>query len=136
MSSNFTGPSDDDMLNEEITCEEINYAIERQETTDKSCDPDGFHPSVLHKLGPCALKVLQLIFNWSLNNGIWIWNLSQVTFMRKVGKSTYTKAASYRPLSMSSYFGKILERILDSRLRNFISLQEKLDDEQEGFITG
>ena len=54
----------------------------------------------------------------------------------KGGKKTYTKASSYRPLSMASYIGKLLERILDQRLRMFIQVEDELDEEQEGFIAG
>ena len=41
-----------------------------------------------------------------------------------------------RPISISSYFGKICERVLDKRLRLFLDIEGTLDEDQEGFIGG
>lgn len=57
-------------------------------------------------------------------------------FIRKEGKKSYIKPGSYRPISISSYFGKILERIIDNRLKTFLSLEQINDEEQEGFTSG
>ena len=59
-----------------------------------------------------------------------------MSFIKKVDKSTYTKPDSYRGLTMSSYFGKILERILDRRIQDHIGFNGDLDEDQEGFTRG
>ena len=53
--------------------------------------------------------------------------------MKKDGKPNYMKAGAYRPISISSYVGKLLERILETRLREHCDIEDILDDEQEGF---
>ena len=65
--------------------------------------------------------------------GNWPWQKSKVIFTRKAGKSDYTKAGSYRPITLSSYIGKMFERILETRLRLFCEEHEILDAAQEGF---
>ena len=53
--------------------------------------------------------------------------------MKKDGKPNYMKAGAYRPISISSYVGKLYEMILERRLRMHCNLESILDDEQEGF---
>ena len=125
-----------DSLNCNITEAEVIEVIKTINHHDKSCDDDRIHPCILKKLGSTAITTLTSLFNWCLRTGNWIWTTSRVTFIRKEGKNTYTKPDSYRPISMSSYFGKVLERILDTRLRIFMELERKLDDDQEGFTAG
>ena len=120
----------------EITEQEIRDCINRQQVEDKSTDFNNIHPLVLKNLGPAAISSLHLLFNWALDNEKWIWDLSYVTFIRKQYKSTYCKPGSYRPLSISSYMGKLLERILDTRLRNYFQSKGEIDDDQEGFRQG
>jgi len=126
----------EDDLNSEITEAEIRHVIETQAVNGKSCDDDKIHPCVLKKLGSTAITTLATLFNWCLRTGNWIWDTSRVTFIRKEGKSTYLKPDSYRPISMASYFGKVLERIIDIRLRNSLQPGKRLDDDQEGFSAG
>ena len=123
-------------LNQEITITEINEAISRQVATDKATDLNYIHPCILKKLGPFAINALKVLFNGCLESGQWIWDTSLITFIKKQGKSSYANTGAFRPLALSSYIGKILERILDSRLRRFITEKELLDKDQEGFIAG
>ena len=123
-------------LDEEIILEEIREAIKKQDTVEKASDFDKTHPCLLKKLGDTALQTLCTIFNWSLNHGKWLWDTSYVSFIRKEDKSSYMYPGSYRPITVASYFGKILERILDTRIRKKIGIEEILDDDQEGFMSG
>ena len=45
----------------------------------------------------------------------------------------YTTPSACRPITISSYIGKILERLLDARLRSLFKKFNLLDEEQEGF---
>ena len=53
--------------------------------------------------------------------------------MKKEGKSNYLKAGAHRPISISSYVGKLLERIIEQRIMSHCNSDGLLDDEQEGF---
>ena len=137
ISENSTQENEEESsINEEISLLEIRTAISKQDTTDKACDSDEIHPIILKHLGMEALSMLKFIYNWSLDNGSWLWNMSNVTFIRKDGKSSYMSPGAYRPISVSSYFGKILERIIDKRIRDMLSMEESNDEDQEGFMAG
>ena len=57
-----------------------------------------------------------------------------ITFIRKQDKDTYLSASSYQPLTISTYFGKILERVLEKRLLLFCREHNIIDEAQEGFL--
>ena len=66
----------------------------------------------------------------------WVWKSSEVIFLKKPGKDTYSKPGSYRPISITSYVGKLLERILGNRIESFLSVKKLQDPYQEGFSKG
>ena len=119
-------------LNQEIEIKEIEEAITKQKATDEAVDNDGIHPSILKQLGKTAKET----FNFCLTTGEWLWTDSFVTFIRKPDKKTYSQPGAYRPITISSYFGKVMERIKDSRLRIFFLGTGQIDDDQERFLNG
>ena len=136
-SSNFTNtsmdPIIDEHLNGEISFEEVLTALKDQKVSAKSFDLDDIHPKMLKNLPSNAISTLQSIFNLVLDSAEWVWDTSSITFIKKDGKTNYLKASSYRPISISSYVGKMLERVLEKRLRLHCELEGFLDEEQEGF---
>ena len=120
-------------LNEDVTLPEVIDAIKNQKSSVKSFDDDQFHPKIIKNLPMTAIKVLHKLFNLCFQQGIWVWETSNVVFMKKNGKTNYMKAGAHRPITISSYIGKLLERILERRIRHLCDLDELLDDEQEGF---
>ena len=60
---------EEDGLNEEINIQDIKTAISKQKTSDKACDSDGIHPTILNKLGREALNINQTrnFFNQTRN---------------------------------------------------------------------
>ena len=122
-------------LNEEITIKEIKKAIKKTKGNNKSLDNHNMHPKMLHNLGPNALKLLKKLFNNCLEKGEWVWNEAEVIFLKKEGKDSYAVPGAYRPISITSYIGKVLEKILAERITNFLESQGILDPEQEGFTT-
>ena len=69
-------------------------------------------------------------------NGKWIWNNSNIIFLKKDGKQSYSVPGAYRPISISSYIGKLMERILAHRLERYLSKIGIIDENQEGFSKG
>ena len=53
--------------------------------------------------------------------------------MKKEGKDSYAKPGSYRPISISSYIGKIYEKIIAQRYVKFLIANGYWDSDQEGF---
>ena len=128
------GDFNNSCLNTDVTYDEVLESIALQKTSGKCCDGDKFHPLILKKLSKAPITFLTYIFNSVLKTGEWIWDCSMVSFIRKPDKDSYLKPGSYRPISLASYTGKILERILQKRLLQFCQQQNIIDEAQEGFL--
>ena len=124
------------MLYSPITPDEVQCTIKQNKSTAASFDNLEVHPSMLKQLGPIAIHAISTLFCLCLRNGKWIWNSSNIIFLKKEGKSRYDKAGSYRPISISSYIGKLMERILAKRLEVYLSSIGLIDSNQEGFSKG
>jgi hypothetical protein len=81
------------------------------------------------------LDFLLQIFIKSWNDGYLPkqWKKANVKFLKKPGKPNYNNPSSYRPISLTSIIGKLMERIITSRLVGFVETNDILDEEQEGF---
>ena len=120
-------------LNARITIKEIKWAIKNTKCGNKSVDNHNIHPKMLHCFGPNTLKLIQKLFNRCLDEGEWVWKTAKVIFLKKSGKDSYAVPGSYRPISISSYIGKLLEKILAARLTLFLEARGIFDANQEGF---
>ena len=120
-------------LNAKISMKEIKWAIKNTKCGNKSVDNNNIHPKMLHNFGENTLKLLQKLFNCCLDKGEWVWKAAKVIFLKKSGKESYAVPGSYRPISISSYIGKLLEKILSARLTIFLEARGIFDPNQEGF---
>ena len=120
-------------MNGMVTVQEVKRSIKEQGSSGKSPDPDKIHPRMLKNFTPKAIDVLCKLINLAMDTGIWPWNNNCVSFLRKDGKPDYGVPGAYRPITMSSYIGKIGERILENRLRNHCIYHNIIDESQEGF---
>ena len=129
-------PADDegDYLNAVITRSEVDTSILRQKSGAKALDTYGIHPIMLKNLGPIAKEFLVKLFNKVLEKGTWQWTESMTCMIRKEGKDDYMSPGAYRPICLSSYIGKILERIIEHRMMQFCLINNIIDEEQEGFL--
>jgi hypothetical protein len=50
-----------------------------------------------------------------------------------MNKSSYNIPSAYRPISLTSVVGKLMERIVTIRLEAYLESNNILDKEQEGF---
>ena len=124
---------DRDILNREITEAEIRKEIKRYENNGKSADNHEFHPTMLKNFGEKALHLLHKIINLCLTNANWLWQDSVIIFLKKEGKDSYASPGAYRPISITSYIGKIFEKIIARRLSEHYQNKGLLDPDQEGF---
>ena len=84
------------------------------ETSKKSYDPDGIHPLMLRHTGTFFKIACLMLFNLCLHAGTYNWNLGQVIFLRKPHKENYNIANTYRRITLTSYVGKLFERIIET----------------------
>ena len=121
-------------INSEITIDEIKTAIKNYQTSGKSADRNKFNPVMFKHLGPKAQDSICKLANLCLNEGKWIWDKAEVIFLKKHGKTSYSQPGSYRPISISSYIGKLIEKILAARIYKYLMSLKLHDSNQEGFI--
>ena len=122
-------------LNAGITMKEVKWSIKNTKCGSKSVDNHNMHPNMLHSMGENALLILQKLFNSCLDKGEWVWNTAKVIFLKKEGKESYAVPGSYRPISISSYIGKLLEKIIAARITAFLEARNIFDPNQEGFTS-
>lgn len=132
-----TPPGEDDWLvaTSVVDEEKIKWAIQSFSPF-KSAGPDGIFPALLQWGIDIVVPRLSRIFKASLaHRYIPInWRDSKVRFIPKPGREDYTSTKSYRPISLSSFILKTLERLIDRYLRD--SLKIEIHPNQHAFTAG
>jgi hypothetical protein len=101
-----------------------------------TCDHEGYPILLLTKLISVLSIPLSLIFNSFMSIGKLpnSWKTAIVTPIFKNGLSS--NPANYRPISRTSIFCKLMERIIAADLRDFLTSNNLLCDSQHGFTVG
>ena len=105
-----------DCMTKDFTVQELNWAIKRLKTK-KVPGKDGITNETILQLGPQAQQKLLALFNQSWQTGKFPnqWTEAVVVPILKKGKEKREKA-NYRPISLLSCLGKLMERLVNSRL--------------------
>ena len=120
-------------LNMRITMDELKQAIKKMKTN-KGVDPYGVHPKLLKKFKFNTISMCLHLINNAFFMGIWPFDKTIVKFLNKSGKTDYSNPSSWRPISLTSHLGKVVERVIDRRLRSSDILD--IDEQQFGFQPG
>ena len=123
-------------LNAPVSIDEILKSIKKTDPNKVSFDNYKMHPKMLHSLGDRAIRLIQRLFNLTLAKGRWVWYQAEVIFLKKDGKDNYAAPGSYRPISITAYIGKLLEKIIAKRIIQFLRKKGHHDPQQEGFTEG
>ena len=105
-------------LNMRITMDELKQAIKKMKTNNKVVDPYGLHPKLLKKFKFNTISICLHLINNAFFMGIWPFDKTIVKFLKKSSKTDYSNPSSWRPISFSSHLGKVVERVIDRRLRS------------------
>ena len=101
----------------------------------KSQGPDGFHPRVLQETESSINLPLSLIFMKSLAEQILeTWKTDNITPIHKKGKKTLP--CKYRPVSLTSVVGKVMESFVRDRLVQHMTEGDYFCDAQYVFVPG
>ena len=120
-----------------IRVEEIKRTLNEM-GTEKAAGDDDITYEMLKNLGPKALEMLMHLYNrcWMGDEDLpTMWKTATICPILKDGKDP-EETSSYRPISLLSCMGKLLEKILADRLMSVMERRNLLNDNQAGFRQG
>lgn len=122
--------------NNDLTMYELQSAIKKLKSN-SATGIDLIHNQFIINLPPSSHNHLLKIFNQSWNNGIIpsTWKEANILPFLKANKSSSLEA-SYRPISLLSCLGKLIERIICNRLTWFLENKNLQPCNQFGFRKG
>ena len=104
--------------------------------SDKSAGPDAMHPRVLKELASVINLPLSIIFNKSMKSGqlptIW----KEATVIPLFKKGSKKSPGNYRPISLTSVIGKVMESIVRDAIVKHMVDNNLFTDDQHGFVPG
>lgn len=104
----------------------------------KSAGMDGIFPVLLQRGLDIIINPLHEIFTASLALGYIprLWREVKVVFIPKPGRASYEEAKSHRPISLSSFLLKSLERLVDWHIRRTTLSKKPLCFNQHAYQRG
>ena len=120
-------------MNAAFTKEELEEALIALQTK-KAPGPDNITNEMLIHLGPKSKKKLLQLFNdgWRKGTVPQIWREATMIPVHKKGKDR-AQAENYRPISLTSCVGKLMERLINKRLMYHLEKRQYLPREQAAF---
>ena len=104
--------------NSDITVGEVQSAISQINTDSAPSPEEQIFNILLKRGGETIATALQYLFQKSWENGVLpdAFKLDPKIILPKQGKTDYNTVRSYRPITLESVIGKIMERVLCNRL--------------------
>ena len=123
----------EEIMTQNFKEEEMEEAIRKLKKR-KSPGPDGITNEMIQNLGPRSKKILLKILNCSWKTGTvpQCWREANMIPILKKGKDK-TKAESYRPISLTSCLGKLMESMVNARLMWHLEEKQAISPEQAAF---
>ncbi|PJE78229.1 hypothetical protein CI610_02839 [invertebrate metagenome] len=123
------------LSNIHITATDVKDAILNLDCS-KAIGPDLVNPRLLKESVDIICKPLSTLFNLSLTSGIFPteWKSANVTPVHK--KENKSILTNYRPISLLSIVGKLMERCIFKYVHNFLHAHSLLSPHQSGFRHG
>ncbi|XP_011313427.1 uncharacterized protein [Fopius arisanus] len=120
-----------------VTLDRLRWAVDSFEMY-KSPGPDGIYTAFLRKGGPLLLHRLlpALRACLALGHVPGRWREVRVVFIPKPGKCTYDNAKAYRPISLSSFLLKTLERLVDRHIKEGVLTMNPISPSQHAYQAG
>ncbi|KAI8505108.1 hypothetical protein Bbelb_172170 [Branchiostoma belcheri] len=126
---------EEDLNNINISVEDVCRRLKNL-NPNKSPGPDNIHPRVLKEMAEVLATPLQIIFTKSLEEGKLPreWKIGHITPIFKKGSKK--SPSNYRPVSLTSVTGKVLEGIVRDQIVDHMKSNELFTKHQHGFLPG
>ena len=100
----------------------------------KSPGPDGWPPKVIKECADIICTPLSKLYSKSLSNGSLPkdWKIAYIVSIFKKGNKQL--ASNYRPISLTSIIGKVMESIVKDAIMAHMSQYNYFSDNQHGFL--
>jgi ribonuclease HI len=120
-----------------ITVEKVKWAF-KSFGPEKAAGPDDIKPNVLQHLSHNSLEWVVKLYKASLALGYVPspWRESKVIFIPKPGKDDYSTAKAFRPISLTSFLFKGLERVVLNEMEMEYLKDNKINHNQHAFRKG
>ena len=130
----FVG-SDCALFVNDFSFDEVHTVVKRIKPR-KAPGPDGIYPSLILNGGVNMSRSLCVIFNRSWQTGCYPrqWREANICPIPKVDHPS--RADQFRPISLLSVIGKLMESIIQSRLSSYVEENDYLPVYQSGFRPG
>ena len=131
----FQGEDNEKLRDVIITRQVVQKEIEKLKKN-KSPGPDKVYPRILKECKEILSGPLTNVFRKSVDTSVVpsLWKEANVTPIFKKGDKSST--ANYRPISLTSVVGKMLESIIARSIRDHLERHSLINDSQHGFTTG
>jgi hypothetical protein len=118
-----------------IKCKEVKRALMELDVN-KAVGPDGIGPMVLKKCAPELAPSLARLFRLSIRSGRTPseWRTAHISPIHKGGSKSDPN--NYRPVSLLPIVSKVLETIINKRLKKHLLQHNLLSPHQFGFLPG
>lgn len=101
----------------------------------KAPGEDGITPDIINKIFTKMPLSIVALYNECLSRGIFpdLWKKSIILSIIKPGKENCDTVDKFRPISLLSVWGKILEKLLINRIMHYLNSKDLLSIRQFGF---
>ena len=117
---------------EQVSISEI-YNIIKKLKTQTSPGMDQVHNILIKNLPFNYVKIIQILSNLAIKTGSALYWKSAVITMIPKKESNSNSPGDYRPISLISCLGKLVERIVRNRLYKILERDQKIITQQSGF---
>ena len=117
----------------DINIEELTSIIKKLDIKE-ACGEDKIANKLIKLTYDSTKDFILKLFNSSLYHGCYpkVFKKSQITMLHKPGKPK-SEITSYRPLSLTSSLGKILEKIITNRVKDWCNENDIINKQPNGF---
>ena len=102
----------------------------------KTPGPDSLHPKLLQELRIELSKPLTALFKLSVDSGVIPQDWKEAIVSPLFKKGSKAKPENYRPVSLTSIIGKILESIIKDHIVSHLNKFQLIHNRQHGFTKG